>query len=169
MTISPRLLDGFSILVAQMKRKEACVTNKRKFCCFHFQKSSIFVKPSRGHLKSEPKCNQSGTVRLYKVDLQSCINTPPSSSSTIDLHTAHPQTKSETVPTTSHCHQESKSVGSSQSDSGSSGSTNEFNSVKNLKSSIPKSNARFRYIEIQENHRKVILLKSLPIPKYVDF
>ena len=31
MTISPRLLDGFWILVAQMKRKDAYVTNPKEY------------------------------------------------------------------------------------------------------------------------------------------
>ena len=46
-----RLLDGFWILVAQMKRKDAYVTNKRKNGCFHCQKNIyIWQNIKRYHL-----------------------------------------------------------------------------------------------------------------------
>ena len=54
MKITLRLLDGFWILAAQMKRKDAYVTNKRKFPCFHFQKCIYLVKHQGVSPRNEP-------------------------------------------------------------------------------------------------------------------
>ena len=50
--VSLQLLDGFWILVAQMKRKDAYVTNKRKSGCFHCQKHLYLAK----HQAVSPRC-----------------------------------------------------------------------------------------------------------------
>ena len=52
--VSLQLLDGFWILAAQMKRKDAYVTNKRKNGCFHCQKTFIFGKTSSDIASKRP-------------------------------------------------------------------------------------------------------------------